>query len=73
MLIFGRFAVSRGVPVLINWPGRLAVAPLAGSIFFALVGLGTVAEILLYTGLALALWASVLYARFAVGYLNGRR
>ena len=48
MLIFGRFAVSRGVPVLINWPGRLAVAPLAGSIFFALVGLGTVAEILLY-------------------------
>lgn len=73
MLIFGRFAVSRGVPVLINWPGRLAVAPLAGSIFFALVGLGTVAEILLYAGLVMALWASVLYARFAVGYLNGRR
>ena len=72
MLVIGRLAVARGVPVVINWPGRLAVAPLAGSIFFALVGLGTVAELLLYVGLALALWASVLYAKFSIGYLHER-
>ncbi len=69
MLVVGRYAVARGVPVRINWPGRLAVAPLAGSIFFAMAGLETLPEILLYVGLVLALWASVLYARAARGAL----
>jgi cardiolipin synthase len=73
MLVIGRQAVRRGVPVQINWPGRLAVAPLAGSIFFALVGLGTLGEVLLYVGLVLALWASVLYARFAFAQLHNAR
>jgi len=65
MLVVGRYALARGVPVRINWPGRLAVAPLAGSIFFAMAGLRTFAEVLLYVGLALALWASALYAQAA--------
>ena len=63
MLALGRYALARGRELRINWPGRLAVAPLMGSFFFAMVGLGDFAEVLLYVGLALALLASVLYVR----------
>jgi cardiolipin synthase len=63
MLAIGRFGLSRGVELRINWPGRLAVAPVMGSFFFAMTGLHTFAEALLYVGLALALTASALYVR----------
>ncbi len=63
MLAVGRYALSRGVELRINWPGRLAVAPVMGSFFFAMVGLGGFAEVLLYVGIALALAATALYAR----------
>jgi phosphatidylglycerophosphate synthase len=63
MLAIGRFGLSRGVELRINWPGRLAVAPVMGSFFFAMTGLRTFAEALLYVGLALALTASALYVR----------
>jgi cardiolipin synthase len=63
MLALGRYGLKRGVELRINWPGRLAVAPVLGSFFFAMVGLHTFAEILLYVGLALALTATVLYMR----------
>jgi phosphatidylglycerophosphate synthase len=61
MLVAGRYGLSRGVELRINWPGRLAVAPVMGSLFFAMAGLGGFAEVLLYIGLALALAASALY------------
>jgi cardiolipin synthase (CMP-forming) len=61
MLALGRYALRRGVELRINWPGRLAVAPVMGSFFFAMVGLGTLGEVLLYIGLALALAATALY------------
>jgi cardiolipin synthase len=63
MLGLGRLALARGQELRINWPGRLAVAPVMGSFFFAMVGLGVLAEVLLYVGLALALAASTLYVR----------
>jgi phosphatidylglycerophosphate synthase len=64
MLVLGRLALSRGRELRINWPGRLAVAPVMGSFFFAMVGgLETFAEVLLYVGLALALVATALYIR----------
>ncbi|HTA12884.1 MAG TPA: CDP-alcohol phosphatidyltransferase family protein [Solirubrobacteraceae bacterium] len=63
MLAIGRYGLARGVPLRINWPGRLAVAPVMGSLFFAMTGLRTFAEVLLYVGLALALTATALYAR----------
>jgi cardiolipin synthase len=66
MLIVGRYSLSRGVELRINWPGRLAVAPVMGSFFFAMASVGGFAEVLLYVGLALALIASVLYARASV-------
>jgi len=63
MLLLGRYGLSRGVDVSINWPGRLAVAPVMGSFFFAMVKLEAVGEAMLYAGLALALLATVLYVR----------
>jgi cardiolipin synthase len=67
MLALGRYGLARGVELRINWPGRLAVAPVMSAFFFALVGLRTLGEVLLYVGLALALLATGLYVR------DGRR
>jgi cardiolipin synthase len=63
MLALGRYALAQGVELRINWPGRVAVAPVMGSFFFVMAGLGGLGEAMLYVGLALALLASVLYAR----------
>ena len=69
MLALGRYGLSRGVDLCINWPGRLAVAPVMGSLFFPLTGLRTLGEVLLYIGLALALVATVMYARSGLSQL----
>jgi phosphatidylglycerophosphate synthase len=63
MLALGRYALKRGVELRINWPGRLAVAPVMGSFFFAMAGLEDAGEVMLYVGLALALLATALYVR----------
>jgi CDP-diacylglycerol--glycerol-3-phosphate 3-phosphatidyltransferase len=63
MVALGRYGLRRGVELRINWPGRLGVFPLMGALFFAMCGLGTLAEVLLYIGLVLALLASALYVR----------
>jgi CDP-diacylglycerol--glycerol-3-phosphate 3-phosphatidyltransferase len=63
MLAIGRYGLSHGAELKINWPGRLAVAPVMGSFFFAMAGLETFGEILLYIGLAMALTATALYLR----------
>ena len=66
MLALGRYGLTRGVELRINWPGRLAVAPVMSAFFFAMVGWRTVGEVLLYVGLALALVATgALCARWA--------
>jgi len=70
MLAVGRVAMTRGMELRINWPGRLAVAPVMGSSFFAMAGLPGLGEALLYIGLALALVASGLYAAAAVRQLR---
>jgi cardiolipin synthase len=71
MVVLGRYGIKRGVELRINWPGRLAVAPVMGSFFFAMVGLGTLGEVLLYVGLALAMLASGLYVRSGLADLRG--
>src|ERR1035437_5956939 len=53
-----------------NWPGRLAVAPVMGSFFFAMAGLPGLGEVLLYIGLALALVASGIYVASGVRQLR---
>jgi cardiolipin synthase len=70
MLALGRYGIARGVELRINWPGRLAVAPVAGSFFFAMAGLRGLGQALLYVGLALTLAASVLYARSGLRQLR---
>jgi cardiolipin synthase len=72
MLALGRYGLKRGVELRINWPGRLAVAPVMGAFFFAMVGWRTVGEVLLYIGLALALVASGLYVREGRAGLHAR-
>ena len=63
MVALGRYGLKRRVELRINWPGRISVAPLMGALFFAMTGLGVLAEVLLYVGLVLALVASALYVR----------
>ena len=67
MLVLSRYALSRGVEIKINWPGRLGVAPTMGAPFFAMAGVHWLALIMLYVGLVLSISASVLYLR------SGRR
>jgi CDP-diacylglycerol--glycerol-3-phosphate 3-phosphatidyltransferase len=71
MVALGRYALKRGVDLRINWPGRVSVAPLMGALFFAMAGLGGLAEALLYIGLVLALIASVMYMRVGLSQLRG--
>ena len=73
MLVLGRYGLKHGVDIRINWPGRLAVAPVMGGLFFPLTGLETLGEILLYVGLALALTATVLYVRDGVRTVRAAR
>jgi cardiolipin synthase (CMP-forming) len=72
MLALVRFGMRRGIDLRINWPGRLAVAPVLGSLFAAMVSLHTLALVLLYVGLALALAATVLYVRDGLRQLRNR-
>jgi cardiolipin synthase len=71
MLTLGRCAIKRGVELRINWPGRLAVAPVMASFLLVMAGVRTLGEALLYVGLALALLASGLYARTGLRQLRG--
>ena len=66
MLVLGRVALGRGVELRINWPGRLAVAPIMGSFFFAMAGVHWLGLACLYVGLALALTATALYLRYGL-------
>lgn len=71
MLVGGRYALRRGAELKINWPGRAAVWPVMSAIFAGLVGWTTAGEILLYIGLVLTLWATVLYYRSAARQIAG--
>ena len=72
MVALGRYGLRHEVDLRINWPGRISVAPLMGALFFAMTGLGVLAEVLLYVGLALALVASALYVRSGRAQLRAR-
>jgi cardiolipin synthase len=63
MLLVARPALRRGVDIKINWPGRWSVWPVMSAIFAALVGWHAAGAILLYVGLVLVVWATVLYVR----------
>jgi cardiolipin synthase (CMP-forming) len=73
LLVAGRLALRRGVELQINWWGRAGVWPTMSAIFFALVGLRTLAEILLYVGLAMSLMAAAQYTVDALRQLRAAR
>ncbi|HEV3054823.1 MAG TPA: CDP-alcohol phosphatidyltransferase family protein [Solirubrobacteraceae bacterium] len=73
MLVLSRFALSKGVEIKINWPGRLGVAPIMGAPFFAIAEVHWLAVALLYIGMALALVATVMYVRSGVMELAQRK
>ena len=62
-LAYGQWALRHGIDLKVNWPGRLAVGPVLSALFFALVGLEEPAEVLLYIGIVLSIWATILYIR----------
>lgn len=63
VLALSRYGIRRGVELHINWFGRIGVAPMMAAPFFALLGRHTVALVMLYLGLALALLATANYVR----------
>jgi len=72
-IALARYAQTRRLELRINWPGRIAVALLMAAVFFALTGLHTVPDILLYLGLLLALLATALYVRSGLLQLRAPR
>jgi cardiolipin synthase len=60
MLAASRYALSKGIEIQINWPGRLGVAPIAGAPFFAMAGVQWLALIMLYVGMVLGLVSAAL-------------
>jgi cardiolipin synthase len=66
MLALGQYALRHGVEIRVNWPGRISVFPIMGGIFFAMVFAGWVPAALLVVGVALAIIATVLYARAGI-------
>jgi cardiolipin synthase (CMP-forming) len=66
MLALAEYGLRHGVDIEVNWPGRISVFPIMGGIFFAMVFAGWVPAAALVVGLALAILATVLYARAGV-------
>lgn len=73
MLALSRYGLSRGVELKINWPGRIGVAPTMAAPFFAMAGVHWLALIMLYSGLVLALLATVLYVREGLRQTRARK
>jgi cardiolipin synthase len=71
LLVAGQLALRRGLELKINWWGRWGVWPTMSAIFFALVGLSTVAHVLFSFGLALSLMAAVVYTRDGLAATRG--
>jgi cardiolipin synthase len=68
-----RKALREGVRLQVNWWGRLAVWPLMGGLFAALVGIGTPARVAVIVGVAMAIVASAKYTRDGRRALRERR
>jgi cardiolipin synthase len=73
VVALAQIGLRRGLDLKINWPGRLAVWPTMSALFFALVGLLRLGEILLYIGLALSMVALAEYLRDGAAALRSAR
>lgn len=73
MLVLGRYALRQRLDIRISRMGRIAIVPVMAALFFAMVGLSTLAEVLLYVGIGLALLATAGYVRTGWRQLRARR
>jgi cardiolipin synthase len=73
MLGLAEYGLRHGVDVEVNWPGRISVFPIMGGIFFAMVFDGWVPAASLIVGVALAILATVLYARTGIREVRAAR
>ena len=63
MLFLAQYGLRHGVDIEVNWPGRISVFPIMGGIWLALFAPGWVATALVVWGTAMAILATVMYAR----------
>jgi cardiolipin synthase len=63
MLVLSQYALRRGMDLKINMVGRWAVWPVMFAIFLTLLVDSWVAEASLYLGIALTMWATVIYVQ----------
>jgi cardiolipin synthase len=66
-LVLAEVALRRGISLEINWLGRSAVWPIMAAIFLAMAADTWVADVLLYLGLAIAVFATIVYVRVGLG------
>jgi cardiolipin synthase (CMP-forming) len=73
MLAVGPIWLRHGLEVRINWPGRLAVLPTMGGVFFGLCGLYELGKWMLYAGVLMAWTATALYFRSGLAQMREQR
>lgn len=73
MLGLSRYGLKHGVEVKINRPGRIGVAPTMAAPALAMAEVPWLALVMLYSGLALSISASVLYVRRGLAEARERR
>ena len=70
MLLMAQYAVRHGQDLEINWYGRIAVFPIMGAIFWAMVFESVIWDVMLIVGVALAVVATFAYARTGLRALS---
>jgi CDP-diacylglycerol--glycerol-3-phosphate 3-phosphatidyltransferase len=70
MVVLTQVALRRGMDLSINMVGRWAVWPLMFAIFLTLITKTWVADVSLYLGLVLTLWATAIYVQEGLRFLK---
>ena len=72
MLVLTQVGLRRGMDLQINMVGRWAVWPVMFAIFLTLLTESWVADVSLYLGLGLTLWATAIYVKDGIDFLRAR-
>ena len=71
MLVLTQLGMRRGMDLQINMVGRWAVWPVMFAIFLTLLTDTWVADVSLYLGLVLTLWATAIYVKDGIDFVRG--
>jgi len=71
MLVLTQVGLRRGMDLQINMVGRWAVWPVMFAIFLTLLADTRVADVSLYLGLVLTLWATAIYVKDGIDFARG--